>query len=629
MNPSAINSIEPLSGNNFKKWKRDLEIVLGLLDINLALKEEKLAALTSTSTREQKLRHEKWENSNTLCLLIMEKTITEAIFGGIPTSENAKEFLASVSAKFMESEKAETGNLMSKLTTMKYKGVGGIREYILSMVDVATKLNSLKIPIVDPYLVHLILNSLPSQYEQLKIIYNALKEKWDVNELISVCVQEEERINKEKETHSVHLTINAQKRRPFKGTSHTTNKEDVKPNPLPKTHALGVNQTNNPGCYFCNKLGHLKRNCNRYKRWAEKRAAKGNSNMALVCFESNSVSIPSNSWILDSGSSIHVANSLQDFISQKTPNRDQVQVVVGNGKRVRVHAIGTVRLYLDSGFCLELNDVVYVPSMRRNLISVSKLVKSKFKVDMHEFGFDLFLNSIRVGNGLIVDEMFQLTHEKEKLVLNVETIGQKRPLTRDSSSRLWHKRLGHISRERMQRLVKEEILPPLDFTDYGDYIECIKGKMTNSRKLGSTRSSHLLEIIHTDICGPFPIETLEGHRYFITFIDDYSRFCYLYLIPTKSTAFEVFKVFKTEVENQLDLKIKVVRSDRGGEYYGKYDEQGRHPAPFARYLQDCGIVAQYTHPGTPEQNGVAERRNRTLKDMVRSMICNIDLPKFL
>ncbi|XP_070681818.1 uncharacterized protein [Malus domestica] len=254
VNSSVINSIEPLSGNNFKKWKRDLEIVLGLLDINLALKEEKPTALTNTSTNEQKLKFKKWENSNTLCLLIMEKTITEAIFGGIPASENAKEFMEFVSAKFMESEKAETRNLMSKLTTMKYDGVGGIREYILSMVDVATKLNSLKIPITDMYLVHLVLNSFPSKYDQLKIIYNALKDKWSVNELISICAQEEERFKKEKETHSVHLTINAQKRRPFKGSSHTTNKEAAKPNPSPKTLALGVNQTNNPDCYFCNKI---------------------------------------------------------------------------------------------------------------------------------------------------------------------------------------------------------------------------------------------------------------------------------------------------------------------------------------------------------------------------------------
>ena len=75
--------------------------------------------------------------------------------------------------------------------------------------------------------------------------------------------------------------------------------------------------------------------------------------------------------------------------------------------------------------------------------------------------------------------------------------------------------------------------------------------------------------------------------------------------------------------------MKIVRSDRGGEYYGKYDESGQNPGPFAKFLEKYGICAQYTMPGTPQQNGVIERRNRTLMDMVRSMMSNSSLPKFL
>ncbi|CAL8132317.1 unnamed protein product [Prunus armeniaca] len=267
--------------------------------------------------------------------------------------------------------------------------------------------------------------------------------------------------------------------------------------------------------------------------------------------------------------------------------------------------------------------------MRRNLISVSRLVRENFIFVFSEVGFNLNFNKSEVGNGVLVDGLFKLNCSSSNNVFAIDSIGQKRSQNNENSARLWHKRLGHVSTKRMQYLVKEQILPPLDFSDFEESIECIKGKMTNSRKLGSTRSQNLLEIIHTDICGPFPVPTIEGHRYFITFIDDFSRFCYIYLIQNKSSAFEVFKVFKTEVENQLELKIKVLRSDRGGEYYGKYDEQGRHPSPLARFLQDCGIIAQYTNPGTPQENGVSKRRNRTLKDMVRSMIGNTDLPKFL
>ncbi|KAD5316756.1 hypothetical protein E3N88_16702 [Mikania micrantha] len=129
---------------------------------------------------------------------------------------------------------------------------------------------------------------------------------------------------------------------------------------------------------------------------------------------------------------------------------------------------------------------------------------------------------------------------------------------------LWHQRLGHISRDRLSRLVKDEVLPSLDFTDFGTCVKCLKGKMTTATKKGATRSSNLLEIIHTDISGPYTITGITGHTSFITFIDDSSRYMYLYLIKDKSESLTTFKDYKTEVENQLNLKIKVVRSDRGG-----------------------------------------------------------------
>ncbi|CAL8075801.1 unnamed protein product [Prunus armeniaca] len=153
--------------------------------------------------------------------------------------------------------------------------------------------------------------------------------------------------------------------------------------------------------------------------------------------------------------------------------------------------------------------------------------------------------------------------------------------------------------------------------------------MTNLRKKGAVRSEKLLELIHTDICGPFPVNTHDGYKFFLTFTDDFSRYGYVYLIAEKSKALDMFKIYKAEVENQLDSKIKVVRSDRGGEFYGKFTEKGRNPGPFAIFLQQEGIVAQYTNPGTPQQNGVSERRYRTLIEMVRSMMCCTTLPIFL
>ncbi|KAK8500241.1 hypothetical protein V6N12_041483 [Hibiscus sabdariffa] len=131
------------------------------------------------------------------------------------------------------------------------------------------------------------------------------------------------------------------------------------------------------------------------------------------------------------------------------------------------------------------------------------------------------------------------------------------------------------------------------------------------------RASDLLGLIHSDVCGPMNTQARGGFKYFITFTDDFSRYGYIYLMRHKSEALENFKKFKNEVHNQHGKSIKALRSDRGGEYLSQ---------DFDELLKECVIVSQLTPPGTPQWNGVFERRNRTLLDMVRSMMSHIDLP---
>jgi hypothetical protein len=113
---------------------------------------------------------------------------------------------------------------------------------------------------------------------------------------------------------------------------------------------------------------------------------------------------------------------------------------------------------------------------------------------------------------------------------------------------------------------------------------------------------------------------------FITFTDDFSRYGYIYPIKERSEALDKFKIFKGKVENQHNIKIKLVRSDHGREYYGRHTPYDQVPRPFVRFLQENGIVAQYSMPGDPQQNRVAERRSCTLMDMVRSMLSYSTLP---
>jgi hypothetical protein len=114
----------------------------------------------------------------------------------------------------------------------------------------------------------------------------------------------------------------------------------------------------------------------------------------------------------------------------------------------------------------------------------------------------------------------------------------------------------------MECLIKEEILVLLDFSNLGHYSECIKGKyIKHIKKTGSTRSSDVLEIIHIDICGPFNVKSIDGFNSFITFTDNFSCYGYTYPIREQSEALDKFKIFKAEVENQHNVKIKMVHSD--------------------------------------------------------------------
>ncbi|CAN6678769.1 unnamed protein product [Malus baccata var. baccata] len=171
-NALSFSSIEPLNGHNFKKWKQDVEIMLGLMDYDLALREDQPPAVTENSTNKQRMKAKKWEKSNRMTLIEMKKSITKTVRGGIPLCEKAKDFLEAVGAKFKVSKNAEMGNLMTTLTSLKFDGKTSVREHILKLVDAAAKLKDLKMPLDDSFIVHMALSSLPESFEQLKISYN-------------------------------------------------------------------------------------------------------------------------------------------------------------------------------------------------------------------------------------------------------------------------------------------------------------------------------------------------------------------------------------------------------------------------------------------------------------------------
>ena len=633
-----------LNGTNYKDWKLALDLYMITHDnMDMCLHHPVPYALNDLSTAEDRKYHADWYRSNQRAKILIRSSMSSIVRGSIEEPVFARDFLDNIEAKYKESNKAEAARLNKEYNELKYNGNGSIRNHIMKLIELNSRLRELEQGVKNEQLVHHALDSLPPSFSVLRTSYNAQKENWSLDDLISICVDEESRMRKEKQPAT---TVNLVQKHKWKKNKLKVNKTIAKPSS--STAGAKANKPFKFKCYFCKKVGHMKKDCSGFKAWLEKKG-KINSLNLLETFslEVNFVNIEPHTYWLDSGSPLHITNSLQGFIRKRKPRNDEVNVCVGNGMPVAVKAVGSLKLDLGFGNFLILDNVFYVPSIKRNLLSVSLLAKLGCCFLIDSSGIKIFKDSScflikncsTFGSGVIENGYLKLNCslpqqdcmlvENRKNTLSNNTIGVKRTLHNEKSAYLWHRRLGHISRERLQILVKNKTLPELDFSDLEDCIECFKGKMTNIRRKNASRSNKLLELIHTDICGPFRHRTICGNVYFITFIDDFSRYCYVYLLSEKSQSLEAFKIFRTEVEHQLELKIKTVRSDRGGEFYGRYTEQGQQKGPFALYLQENGIKAQYTTPYNPQQNGVAERKNRTLLNMVRSMMCTSGLPRML
>ena len=165
-------------------------------------------------------------------------------------------------------------------------------------------------------------------------------------------------------------------------------------------------------------------------------------------------------------------------------------------------------------------------------------------------------------------------------------------------------------------------------TDFDKQCEaCVLGKMKKIPFPKQTvhRVTELLELVHSDVCGPMNVDSLGGSRYMVTFSDDFSRYTFVYLLRSKDEVLTKFREFVNLVENQtghkvktLNLRIKTLRTDNGGEYISK---------ALAAFYAERGIAHEFTNPHCPEQNGVAERMNRTIVESARSMLYHAKLPQ--
>ena len=318
--------------------------------------------------------------------------------------------------------------------------------------------------------------------------------------------------------------------------------------------------------------GHFRADCRKKKKFNDKKKQdnnqddiKGNPSgegmhHIFVCTESLFTTTFLNSWVVDSGSTSHIARDNKSFTSMQTIPRGNRYVYLDTNAKADILGIENYILKLSGGGKLLLKDTLYSPSMRRNLISVSQLESIGYDILFGKGRVKILLNGKLVHTGVHNDGLYFLDDILEDDTTDC-LVGEDNSIVRNSNdtntcseSYLWHLRLGHISKNRIKRLINSGILN-FKWEDFGTCEACIMGKMTRAPFPKAERSIEPLAIIHSDICGEMSSPTKGQKVYFSTFID-HSRYGYVYLLKHKSEGFDAFKIFKTEVKNQLNKLLK-------------------------------------------------------------------------
>ncbi|GKD64877.1 zinc finger, CCHC-type containing protein [Tanacetum coccineum] len=305
-----------------------------------------------------------------------------------------------------------------------------------------------------------------------------------------------------------------------------------------------------------------------------------------LIYEAFYVQVDAIAWWIDSGATTHVCKDRCWFKTFELVEDGSV-LYMGGENFAPIHGKGSVALEFSSGKTITLFNVLYVHKLRKNLVSGLVLNKCGYKQVYESDKYILSKCGVFVGFGYYNNGMFMLN--LNKVPDDSDSVHMSSSTVVNSS--LWHARLGHVHYKRMLEMSKDDLIHAID-ENPEKCTTCMLTKITRKPFQSITRKSVILELIHSDLCDFHATPSLGNKKYVITFIDDASRFCYVYLLHAKDEALDKFRIYKTEVELQQNDLVKTLRTDRGGEYYDPV------------FFQSVGIIHETTAPYTPQQNGV-------------------------
>uniref|UniRef100_A0A2N9GHQ2 Integrase catalytic domain-containing protein n=1 Tax=Fagus sylvatica TaxID=28930 RepID=A0A2N9GHQ2_FAGSY len=332
---------------------------------------------------------------------------------------------------------------------------------------------------------------------------------------------------------------------------------------------------------------------------------RANASSSLLIASGNTClhSSSSPSWVIDSGASDHMTGN-SSLLSHTSSPCSPSFVTVANGTKTPVQGKGTV-----TTSDLTLSDVLYLPEFPFNLLSVHKLTLAlncsvAFYPSHCEFQ-DLKTKRM-IGGGFVKDGLYYFQPSSTSIPSALHST---------NSPYQWHCRLGHPSSVNLKHLVPT--LPT--FSNFNcETCELSKHHRATFKLRTDDPCLHPFELVHSDIWGPARTTGLCDARYFVTFIDDHSRLTWVYVLKDRSQLFSVFQSFYAEISNQFNAKLLAFRTDNAREYLD---------SAFQQFLESRGIIHQTSCVRTPQQNGIAERKNGPILAIARALMLQMNVPK--
>lgn len=598
-------AVEPLVGENYATWK--LQCQMALMRDGLWGLVDGTEVEPDTLPMQVKYRERKNKALGTIVL-----TIGTQLHYLLGTPTDPREVWTLLEGQFQKKSWPNVLELRRKLHLIKLAEGGSVQGHIKEMTEILDELSIVDEPVKKKDRVLYLLASLPDAYSML---VTALEASVDVPEMALVT---ERLLHEEK-----------------KMKARTTEKEGkAEEEALASRDARGP-----PRCYQCGKIGHIRRNCRvweskprsptrdrrrgtysppRDKRRgayrAEEEWSESEEEGAGLLTTQGAQTSDQDLWIIDSGASSHMCKNSHKFRNFHTFRR-QLEVTLGDGHSLGATGKGDVTLMMnmaDGKSKCTLRDVLYVPNLAYNLFSVSKATEAGKSTEFDKTGC-----SVREGAG---GRLIASGYRRRNLYYLDQ--GREPHHAHTASVVTWHRRFGHLGDQSLRKV--EKMVHGLRMkSDAGETptvcIPCLSGKQhATPFPEGTRKTGRVLEVVHSDVCGKMGDKSLGGAEYFVSFIDDYSNHVWAYPIKKKSDVFSVFTRWKARVENYTGQKLQTLRTDNGGEYIS---------TEFQEHLDVCGIRHERSVPKTPEQNGKAERLNRTLLESVRSMLADSRLPK--